>query len=251
VRWARNGATGSFLATYKVSAGPKGWGAPSGTLVVAQRVERGTLAWPTHHGSSSYVFTTSSGRLLQWIEKGTTSWDGFRLSSTKPLDCYGPARYGYSHGWIYSVMPFVNGEAHQSIANAVKTAEADPAQLSQPTLSVKSGPPRGFQRCLRISAKAGGPATWCLDYEGFLVSETVENGSPTLDGVASLLRRGPPAPLRRSRSWGRAGPGTGPSSCCPASSGWPTRAPSGGEGDLGRTSLGRRGGPFSPRTDDA
>jgi hypothetical protein len=191
VAWARNGATGTFSATYRVDASSAG---PGGTLVVAQKRSRGSLAWPTGRGWWSFVFRSSNGRVDQWIEHGTTAWDCFRFSSDKALACYGPAAYGYANGWIDSVLPYLPSAAAQSIANAVKVAEASPTQLAELSLSMREGPPYGHLRCLRISAKLGGPETWCLDYEGFFVSQTGVYWVPGFGSNASLVRMGPTIP---------------------------------------------------------
>jgi hypothetical protein len=192
VAWARNGVTGTFSATYRVDASSAG---PGGTLVVAQKRSRGSLSWPTGRGWWSFVFRSSNGRVDQWIEHGTTAWDCFRFSSDKALACYGPAPNGYGNGWIDSMMPYLPGAAAQSIANAVKVAEASPTQLAELSLSIREGPPYGHLRCLRISAKAGGPKTWCLDYEGFFVSQTgMYGGVPGFGSNASLVRMGPTIP---------------------------------------------------------
>jgi hypothetical protein len=191
VAWARNGATGTFSATYRVDASSAG---PGGTLVVSQKRSGGSLAWPTGRGWWSFVFRSSNGRVDQWIEHGTTAWDCFRFSSHEALACYGPAPYGYANGWIDSVMAYLPSAAAQSIANAVKDAEASPAQLAELSLSTREGPPYGHLRCLRISAKAGGPETWCLDYEGFFVSQTGVNGVPAVGSNSSLVRMGPTIP---------------------------------------------------------
>ena len=188
---ARDGASGTFSATYRVEASTAG---PGGILVVSQKTSRASLAWSTGRGWWSFVFRSAKGRLDQWIEHGTTAWDCFRFSSDQALSCYGPAPFGYANAWIDSVSAYLPGAAAESIANAVKNAEASLTQLAQLSLSTREGPPYGHLRCLRISEKMGGPETWCLDYAGFFVSQTGVNAIPAFGGNASLVRMGPTVP---------------------------------------------------------
>ena len=178
----RRGQTGTFSATYRVHGARTG----TGTLLVAQLALPGTSAFPDGPGSWSYLYRSRAGGVDQWVEEGTAARDCWRHSSTSPVTCYGPTTYLPFNAFVIGSEPVLVGSEVAQVRAALNQRGA--------RLFASRSRRFGPLHCLRVGPGADGPATWCVNDAGQLVTRHGVVGSTRTGADATLLTFSPRAP---------------------------------------------------------
>jgi hypothetical protein len=168
VTLARHGIDGTFEATYVVRGLPHGrFEAANGTVVVAQKAAPGRTAWPDYLGSWSFLVRLDDGWGFQWVEHGHHSEDCVLEPGSHRWACTGDGRFTPSIGFELSIYPFLPGSAFQSLDVIVTRPMIDQHVFGTFTRSSRHF---GTLQCLRVEVERT-PSSWCLNHDGFLVSE--------------------------------------------------------------------------------
>jgi hypothetical protein len=181
VRLMRKGASGAYVATYKITG--YAFFTP-GTLTVANMpLAPRTVSRPNADGysstlESSYVFRGANGRIVQWIQNKTnvsSCVNGPFSSGKKNLVCSRPFAYIPSNGFIEESMGFLP-------TNAMNGLGTGPSYYS--SFSSKTSQQFGTLQCILLRSGTFRETT-CVNDRGLVVSWTTRNGK--LLGHAKLI----------------------------------------------------------------
>ena len=156
---AKSGLKGTFSAVYQFS-GPTARTNNPATVTVAQQAPVGTSAWPGGKpGEWSYRLTNPYGWSMEWVVRGNTVEDCFRLHASKWRCSAGtyPGDAG-SNGYTIATEPYLPGTAYTFLTLAVDGGQPHAALTIRTELS-SFGP----LTCLVVKDPA---ETYCLTRGG-------------------------------------------------------------------------------------
>jgi hypothetical protein len=160
---ARSGLEGTFSAVYQFS-GPTARTNNPATVTVAQQAPVGTSAWPGGKpGEWSYRLTNPYGWSMEWVVRGSTVEDCFRLHTSKWHCSSGnyPGDAG-SNGYTIATEPYLPGTAYTFLTLAVDGGQSHSA------LAIRTEPSSfGPLTCLVVKDPT---ETYCLTRGGHFAS---------------------------------------------------------------------------------
>ena len=171
---ARSGLEGTFSAVYQFS-GPTARTNNPATVTVAQEAPVGTSAWPGGKpGEWSYRLTNPYGWAVEWVVRGSTVEDCYRLHASKWRCSAGnyPGDAG-SNGYTIATEPYLPGTAYTFLSLTVDGRQP-PAALAIRTEPSSFGP----LSCLVVKDPA---ETYCLTRAGHFANFFTSTG---LSGTA-------------------------------------------------------------------
>ncbi len=187
---ARSGLEGTFSAVYQFS-GPTARTNNPATVTVAQQAPVGTSAWPGGKpGEWSYRLTNPYGWSMEWVVRGSTVEDCYRLHSSKWHCSSGnyPGDAG-SNGYTTATEPYLPGTAYTFLKLTVEGGQ------SHGSLAIRTEPSSfGPLTCLVVKDPA---ETYCLTGAGHFDSFFASTGlSGTAWTEARLVSQHSTAPAK-------------------------------------------------------
>lgn len=182
VALARLGVSGTFSAVYAVSQGSLA-GSLAGTVEVAQEASPRQRPFTTGPGKWSFLYQSSAGYTLQWIERGPRAWDCRRAAGVTAWTCSGPGQFQPSNGFFLAVTPFIPGVVLGDINELTGGLKAHGVKGIQFFASMSAR--FGSLQCMKVDGTSS-----CLDHAGVLVSQQGGSYWTTI----TLLRRSSAVP---------------------------------------------------------
>ena len=187
---ARSGLEGTFSAVYQFS-GPTARTNNPATVTVAQQAPVGTSAWPGDKpGEWSYRLTNPHGLAVEWVVRGSTVEDCYRLHASKWHCSAGnyPGDAG-SNGYTIATEPYLPGTAYTFLSFTIDGGQSHGA-LAIRTETSSFGP----LTCLAVKDPA---ESYCLTRAGRFASFFTSAGlSGTAWTEARLVSEQSTAPAR-------------------------------------------------------
>jgi hypothetical protein len=166
---AKSGLEGTFSGVYQFG-GPTARTNNPATVTVAQRAPVGTSAWPGGKpGEWSYRLTNPYGWSMEWVVRGSTVEDCFRLHASKWSCSAGnyPGDSG-SNGYTIATEPYLPGTAYTFLTLAVGGGKSHGA------LAIRTEPSSfGPLTCLVVKDPS---ETYCLTRGGHFASFFTSTG---------------------------------------------------------------------------